>query len=108
MYRNWFRFYVPLGSTLQKMTGTEVKTLEYEESNKQVFEGFYGDKAPLYAESSSLTSIQYTSSVSAGKDYSIYLQKQPGTKPVEYELIVNGKPHSTFDWVADKTLKLPL
>ncbi len=108
MYRNWFRFYVPLGSTLEKMTGTEVKALEYEELNKQVFEGFYGNKAPLYAESSSSTSVQYTSSVPASQNYTLLLQKQPGTKPIAYEMIVNGKSHSVFDWVSDKTIKLAL
>jgi len=107
-YRNWFRFYTPLGSTLTKMTGSEVEPVVYEELGKQVFEGFYGNKYPLYAESSLKTSIQYVSPVKPSADYSLLLQKQPGTKAVEYELIVNGKPYDKFDWIADKTIKLPL
>lgn len=35
-YRDLFRFYVPIGSTLTKMTGSEVETVQYEELGKQV------------------------------------------------------------------------
>lgn len=107
-YRDWFRFYLPKGSKLIKMTGSEIEALQYEELDKQVFEGFYGDKFPLYAKSSLKTSIQYESSIPASKDYSILLQKQPGTKPMEYDLYVNGKKFDSFSWVADKTIKLAL
>ncbi len=107
-YRDWFRFYTPLGSKLTSLTGSEVQPLEYEELGKQVFEGFYGDKYPLYAESSSKVTIQYTSSVKADKNYQLYLQKQPGTKPVPYLLVVNGQEIDQFDWVADKLIKIPL
>lgn len=107
-YRNLFRFYVPKGSKLIKMTGSEIEALQYEELGLQTFEGFFGNKYPLYAESSSKTSIQYRSSVPPSKNYSLLLQKQPGTKPVPYELIVNGQKMETFDWVGDKTIKLSL
>jgi hypothetical protein len=107
-YRNWFRFYVPVGSKLAKMTGSEVTPVQYEESGKQVFEGFYGDKYPLYAQSNLRTSIQYTSSVAPSDNYSIYLEKQPGTKPIDYELIVNGQKMETFSWSSDRTFKFPL
>jgi len=36
------------------------------------------------------------------------LQKQPGTKAVEYNLTINGQKQPTFDWVADKTIKFSL
>ena len=105
-YRNWFRFYTPQGSTLTKMTGSEVETVQYEELGKQVFEGFYGDKYPLHAKGSSKVTIEYTSSVAATKNYKLLLQKQPGTKPVPYTLIVNGDEQETFRWAADKNIKL--
>ncbi|MFA6250392.1 MAG: DUF4012 domain-containing protein [Candidatus Shapirobacteria bacterium] len=107
-YRNWFRFYVPKGSVIQKMTGSEIEPLNYEELGKQVFEGFYGDKYPLYAQSSLKTSIQYTTSVPPSSNYTLVLQKQPGTKPIEYELIVNGKKQESFSWASDKIIKLSL
>ena len=107
-YRNMFRFYVPKGSQLIKMTGSEVEPVLYDESGKQVFEGFYGNKYPLYAQSSNRVSVQYTSPISPSSDYTLLLQKQPGTKAVEYQLFVNGKQQDTFDWVADKTIKLAL
>jgi len=105
-YRNWFRFYVPTGSKLVKMTGSEIEPVQYEELGKQVFEGFYGDKFPLYAKSSLKTSIQYESSIAPSANYSLLLQKQPGTKAIEYELYVNGRKYDSFSWVADKTIKI--
>jgi len=107
-YRDLFRFYVPTGSTLTKMTGSEVETVLYEELGKQVFEGFYGDKYPLYPKSSSKVSVQYKSGVKVGSTYTLLLQKQPGTKPVEYKLTINGKKMDTFSWAADKTIKVSL
>lgn len=107
-YRDWFRFYVPTGSTFIKMTGSEVETVQYEELGKQVFEGFYGNKYPLNAKSSSKISVEYISSIPASKDYKLFLQKQPGTKPISYSLVVNGDDQETFDWVSDKTIKLSL
>jgi hypothetical protein len=107
-YRNWFRFYVPTGSKLIKMTGSEVEPVQYEESGKQVFEGFFGNKYPLYAQSTLKTSVQYESSVPASPNYTLYLQKQAGTKPFEYEISVNGQKKESFSWTSDKTVKLPL
>jgi len=107
-YRNLFRWYVSPNSKLIKMTGSEVEPVIYDELNKKVFEGFYGNKYPLYAETSSKTSIQYTSSVPASQNYTLLLQKQPGTKPIDYELFVNGQKFQAFVWNSDKTIKLSL
>jgi len=107
-YRDMFRFYTPIGSKLIKMTGSEVETVQYEELNKQVFEGFYGNKFALNAKSNLKTSIEYTSGANIGSTYTLMLQKQPGTKAVEYELTINGKKQPTFQWVADKTIKVSL
>lgn len=107
-YRDWFRFYVPTGSKMVKMTGTEVDPVLYEELGKQVFEGFYGNKYPLYAQNSTKVSVQYQSSVPASANYTLYLQKQAGTKPIEYEIWSNGVKVDTFSWVGDKTIKLSL
>jgi hypothetical protein len=105
-YRNLFRIYTPTGSQLIKMTGSEVEPLVYDELGKTVFEGFYGDKYPLYAKSSSKTTVNYKSSVKMSPNYSLLLQKQPGTKPIDYEVLVNGKSKEVFVWNSDKTLKI--
>jgi uncharacterized protein DUF4012 len=107
-YRNMFRFYVPTDSQLIKMTGSEVEPVLYEELNKQVFEGFYGNKYALNANSSIKTSVQYTSGATIESNYTLLLQKQPGTKPINYELTINGKQQPAFQWVADKTIKMSL
>jgi hypothetical protein len=107
-YRDLFRFYVPTGSQLIKITGSEVEPVKYEELGKQVFEGFYGNKYPLYAMSNTKVSIQYTSPIKPSKNYVLYLQKQPGTKPIEYEIYINGQKQETFTWTSDKRLNLSL
>ncbi|MFA7301059.1 MAG: DUF4012 domain-containing protein [Candidatus Shapirobacteria bacterium] len=107
-YRDLFRFYTPIGSSLTKMTGSEVEPVVYEELGKQVFEGFYGDKYPLYAQTSSKVTIEYQSGVAYSKNYSLLLQKQPGTKNIPYEVYLNGKLVESFFWSADKNLKLSL
>lgn len=107
-YRDLFRLYTPVGSKLVKMTGSEVEPVLYEELGKQVFEGFYGNKYPLYAQSSNKVTIQYQSSVAPSKNYNLLLQKQPGTKSIPYELVVNGKLVESFLWNADKNIKLSL
>jgi hypothetical protein len=106
-YRDLFRFYTPIGSKLIKMTGSEVEPVEYEELNKQVFEGFYGNKSGLNPKSSLITSIEYTSGAQIGSVYTLMLQKQPGTKTIEYDLTINGKKQS-FQWSTDKTIKFSL
>lgn len=90
------------------MTGSEVDPVIYQELGKQVFEGFYGNKYPLYAQGSLKTSVQYQSPVAPSNQYTIYLQKQPGTKAIPYELWVNGHKFDSFSWTADKIIKLAL
>lgn len=107
-YRDLFRFYTPIGSKLIKMTGSEIETVQYEELNKQVFEGFYGNKFGLNPQSNLKTSIEYTSGATIGSTYTLMLQKQPGTKPVEYDLTINGQKQPTFQWSADKTIKFSI
>jgi hypothetical protein len=90
------------------MTGTEIDPVQYEELDKQVFEGFYGNKYALNAQSNIKTTVEYTSGAKIESTYTLLLQKQPGTKPVEYELTINGKKQPTFQWAADKTIKFSL
>jgi len=108
LYRNWFRFYVPEGSRLIKMTGSEVEPVVYQELGKTVFEGFYGDHYPLYPQGSTRVTVEYELPFKAAKTMTMLIQKQPGTKSPQYQIWVNGQPVEEFSLLTDKTIKLNL
>lgn len=87
LYRDWVRLYVPKGSQLIEILGSEVEPMSYEESGKTVFEAFYGDESPLRPLGKKKLVFRYQLPDKAAKEYQLYIQKQPGIKPFEY--IVN-------------------
>lgn len=108
LYRNWFRFYVPQGSKLIKMTGSEVEPVVYDELGKTVFEGFYGNKYPLYPQGSARVTIEYELPFEAGKEIKLLIQKQPGTKEPKYQILVNDQVIEEFGLASDKTFNFSL
>ncbi|KKS98585.1 MAG: hypothetical protein UV73_C0001G0106 [Candidatus Gottesmanbacteria bacterium GW2011_GWA2_43_14] len=82
--RNWLRIYVPKGSTLVEFTGSEKKTLTYDELGKTVFEGFLTVKP----QGSTEVKISYKTPKSGNK---LFIQKQPGTQDHEYTVSVDGQ-----------------
>jgi len=90
IYRNWFRFYVPKGSQLIKMTGSEVDPVIYEELDKTVFEGFFGDKNPLYPQSKLTISVEYELPFT-GNHFMLFFQKQPGKKQISHKIFVDNE-----------------
>jgi hypothetical protein len=89
LYRNWFRIYVPLGSELIEMKGSEVEPLVYEELGKTVFEGFFGDTYPLYPNGgTSIVTLNYQLpfKYDSAQDFELFIQKQPGTKNNSYTI----------------------
>jgi len=104
LYRNWFRFYVPKGSRLIKMTGSEVKPQVYDELGKTVFEGFYGDKYPLYPQGSTRVTVEYELPFKINDSLSLLIQKQPGTRDPKYQIVVNGKQKQTFKLTSDRLI----
>ena len=106
LYRNWFRFYVPRGSRLIKMTGSEVKPQAYEELGKTVFEGFYGDKYPLYPQGSTRVTVEYELPFKIDKKLKLLIQKQPGTREPEYQIWVNGEKRENFKLTSDKVVRV--
>lgn len=107
LYRNWVRLYVPKGSQLIEMNGTEIKPNVYEDLGKTVFEGFYGDKYPLRPESNTKVTFKYTLPFKAKKDepYRLLIQKQAGVEMYQVSLDFNGKKQE-FELRGDKELKL--
>ncbi|MBP8591228.1 DUF4012 domain-containing protein [Candidatus Shapirobacteria bacterium] len=106
LYRNWFRLYVPKGSTLLEMKGSEVEPLVYEELGKTVFEGFFGEKFPLYPNGgTSLVSITYETPLELkNQPYQLLIQKQAGAKDYSYKVSFKEETQE-FSLKADKTLR---
>ncbi|MFH1601814.1 MAG: DUF4012 domain-containing protein [Candidatus Shapirobacteria bacterium] len=92
LYRDWFRFYLPRGSKLVNLTGSEEEAKVYEDLGKTVIEGFFGEKFPLYPKGISKVSVEYSLPFEAPSDsLPLLIQKQPGKDEVKHEIYVNGK-----------------
>jgi hypothetical protein len=91
LYRDWFRLFVPEGSTLISLVGSEVEPLTYQELGKTVFEGFFGDQYPLRPEGIAKVAYEYTLPFNAEKSLDLLIQKQPGKDAVEHEMWINGQ-----------------
>ena len=108
LYRDWFRFYVPQGSKLIKMTGTEVEPVVYEEEGKTVFEGFYGNKYPLHPQGSSRITVEYELPFEPKKIIELLIQKQPGTKSPQHTILVKGDLHTEIELTEDQSVTVSL
>jgi hypothetical protein len=108
LYRNWFRLYVPEGSELTEVKGSEVEAKTYDELGKTVFEGFYGDSSPLRPEGTAQVSFKYKLPFKADSGaYRLLVQKQPGTKNHYYTVQINGQEES-FELDGDRELEFKL
>lgn len=106
LYRDWIRLYVPKGSELLEVTGSEIKANTYEDLGKTVFEAFYGDKYPLRPQSITKVSFKYKLpfKVEKGKPYKLLIQKQAGVEKYDMSIDFNGKKQE-FELRTDKELK---
>jgi len=89
-YRDWFRFYLPKGTKLIKLTGSEIKPTISEELGKTVVSGFFGNKNPLYPKSRLILTAEFELPFSK-RDFRLWRQKQPGKKEVQEIIKANGK-----------------
>ena len=98
--RNWFRIYVPKGSTLIKSQGSEVKVTTHEDLGKTVFEGFL----TVRPQGSAAFTVSYTLPFKLGSASSlpVLIQKQPGTDKNEYTIKLNGRDVEKFELLTDK------
>lgn len=108
-YRDWFRLYVPKGSQLIESLGSEVEIKTYEELGKTVFEGYFGQKAPLNPNGGYTKMVfKYKLPFKAEKgQYHLLIQKQPGSHNPQYVLTWGGKEEE-FELKTDKEFRLKL
>lgn len=109
LYRNWFRLYVPKGSQLLDSTGSEVSVKTYDELDKTVFEGFYGEKYPLRPQSNTKISFKYELpfKVRKGEVYQLLIQKQPGVEKYDMTVTFNDEKEE-FELRGDKEFRWQL
>ncbi|MCA9308558.1 MAG: DUF4012 domain-containing protein [Patescibacteria group bacterium] len=88
-FRDWVRVYVPQGSELISVEGSEDTTGEGSERNKTYFHGFV-TLGP--DETKSITFKYYLpNAVVKNNEYSLYIQKQSGIDVEKHHVVVNGK-----------------
>ncbi|MBI2031205.1 MAG: DUF4012 domain-containing protein [Candidatus Levybacteria bacterium] len=102
--RNWFRIYVPKGSKLVDVKGSEVKMKTYDELGKTVFEGFL----TVRPQGTATLILSYTLPMKADASLPLLIQKQPGTVNDEYIVKVNNKQKNKFELLTDKEFKINL
>lgn len=113
-YKNWLnginrdyvRVYVPKGSKLISSKGSDavVQTID-DELNKTAFSAFIQIRPQ---NSRTLTFEYQLPDKFEGDEYSIMIQKQPGTKDFEYTVRINGRQKDKFDLTGDKILKFDI
>lgn len=99
--RNWIRVYVPKGSKLVDFQGSRMDVKTYDDLDKTVFEGFL-TVDPM---GKATVIVKYTLPISiTSKDYSLLVQKQPGTDGQKLKVTVDGR--KLYDGVLDKDMKI--
>jgi hypothetical protein len=91
-FRDWTRLYVPSGSELISVEGSEVGSGEGAEGTKTYFHG-YVTLGP--GESTELVFKYYLpEGIVTGDTYNLYIQKQSGIVEETHNVVVNGKKES--------------
>jgi hypothetical protein len=106
LYRDWFRLYVPDGSRLEKLSGSEAEAKTYQELGKTVFEGFFGNSSPLRPNGIARITFEYRLPFRNKKVLPLLIQKQPGKDAVIHEIWVNGKKQQETAVNSDTTLEV--
>ncbi|OGD71765.1 hypothetical protein A3A84_01290 [Candidatus Collierbacteria bacterium RIFCSPLOWO2_01_FULL_50_23] len=101
VYRDYVRLYVPKGSKLTRVVGSEVKETTFEDLGKTVFDAFF----TMRPESSSKLVFEYELPALNLKPYRMLIQKQPGVPSIKQTITLDGKP-TNIDLITDKELVL--
>lgn len=99
--RNWLRVYVPQGSKLVSMKGSQTKVNTYNELGKTVFEGFL----TVNPQGRAQVIVTYELPESVKTDDGYMVQKQPGVEKQEVKVIVNGQTLYNGPFAKDLVLK---
>jgi hypothetical protein len=97
----WVRVYVPKGSKLITSEGLETTAEPYEDLGKTVFAGFF----QLRPEGVSNVTFKYKLPGKVGKEYKLFIQKQPGTDGFLYTINL-GKHMEEFKLTTDREIKI--
>lgn len=101
IYRNWVRFYLPLGAELVESQGLEDGSVKVSEDlGKTVVEGFF-KFAPL---SQAKVRLVYKHDYAPTDEYQLLIQKQPGKKNTEYTVTFNQVDQEVFELKMDREL----
>ncbi len=101
VYRDYIRLYVPKGSKLLSVVGSEVKEQVSEEFNKTVFEAFF----TMRPQSQSKIVFKYELPALELSTYKLLIQKQPGLPSIKHNILFNGN-QITVDLLEDKEIVL--
>ena len=101
VYRDYVRLYVPKGSKLISVVGSEVKEETSEDLGKTVFEAFF----TMRPQSQSKIVFKYELPALDLATYKLLIQKQPGLLSVKHNILFNGNQISV-DVNEDKELIL--
>ena len=101
VYRDYIRLYVPKGSKLLSVVGSEVKEQVSEEFNKTVFEAFF----TMRPQSQSKIVFKYELPALDISTYKLLIQKQPGLPSIKHNILFNGN-QITVDLLEDKEIVL--
>lgn len=97
-FQEWVRLYVPAGSELMSVDGSQDETGKGEEMNKKYFHGWV-TMGP--GESCTITFKYYLpAGVVGDKTYDLYIEKQPGVDKETHTVTVSGKTE-TIDLTKD-------
>lgn len=97
--RDYVRIYVPKGSKLISIKGSEDTTKTSEELDRTVFEAF----VTVRPQNKRKLEVEYEIPYQPTGEYKLLIQKQPGAKDFSYKIKLNGKQVADFELEADKT-----
>ena len=101
VYKDWVRIYVPLGSELISVVGSEDESVTGEEFSKTFFTAFF----TMRPESQSKLVFKYQLPSMNTDTYQLLIQKQPGKPTIKHTIIYNGVEQE-IDLSTDTTLSL--